>query len=163
MNNSNLFNKIRFKISSIYGVDGANAPQWFDGENLTPYDSNTHGQEKFKNLTKSFELLKCPVNPQQTSFKYLKLQKKAMVVKEVYDLIGNFYWWGTQSKISPCRLENLIDIEPDVEGIIARLIDEVGNGTEYWAKALGPCTRFKEIVEETVNGFKTYRVVFEHE
>lgn len=158
MNNSNPFNKIQFKVSS-YGHD----PQWFDGENVIPYDSDTHGKERFKNPTKSFELLKCPVNPQQTSFKYIKLQKKAMVVQDIFDSIENFYWWGTQSKIIPCRLETLIDIEPDGEGIIARLIEEVGNGTEYWAKALGPCTKFKEIIEETTNGFKTYRVVFAHE
>ncbi len=155
MNNS--FNKIKFNVNDY----DDNELRWFENGNLIPYDSETHGAEKFKKTTKSFELLKCPVNPQQTSFKYLKLPKKTTTVNDVYEIIQNFYLWGTQSKICPCRLENLIDIEQDNDGIIADLIETVGNGTECWNQALGPYTKFKEIVEETLNGFKTYRIVFE--
>lgn len=65
---------------------------WQDEQNqIIPYDSNIHGNLAFKTKTSDYEFIKCPVNPQQTSFKYIKLNKKMVKIREVFDLINEFY------------------------------------------------------------------------
>lgn len=152
----NNLNKLRFNINN-------KNLQWFEDGILTNIGDweNSNIDTTIKEPTKKFELLKCPVNPQQTSFKYVKLPKKSLYVSEVYDIINNFYWYVSGSAPCACRLENLINVEPDNNGIIENLIKKVGNGSGNWYEALGPCIKFKQIVEEELNGFKTWRLVFE--
>ncbi len=152
----NTFNKIKFTVN--YEL---NYPiQWVENNQAVNYDDNTHGANQFKSSSKNYEFIKCPVNPQQTSFKYLKLVKKAQTVDEVYNCIWNFYS-DYQYKPCPCRLENLMDIEQDNMGVISGLISKVGNTCREWHETLGQCTIFKEMVEENINGFKVYKLIFE--
>ncbi len=153
----NIFNnKMRFSVKNN------NVILWIEDNQTVDFEPIKHGSTQFKGSTKNYEFIKCPVNPQQTSFRYIKLSKKSQTFNQVYDNIYMFYN-DYQFKPWPCKMENLMDIEQDNTEVISSLIAKAGNTCGEWRETLGTYTKFKEIVEETHNGYKCYRVIFTHE
>ncbi len=113
-----------------------------------------------KKKSKNHEFLKLPVNPQQTSFKYLKLSKKEMTMEEVLDIIDDFYTSRTY-KQGHFKIENTLDIENDPNGIVQDVRNKMEkNYDTCWITMLGPVNSFDKIEEITENNFKMYKLVF---
>ena len=90
-----LFNNITFslkysanELSVCYRIEDL---KWktSNGE-LIDVDSDIINFE-VRDISKKPEFLKCPVNPQQTSFKYIALPKKKIILNEVLKMIECFY------------------------------------------------------------------------
>ncbi len=164
------FNKLRFKI-----INNNVANNWFlqgpylnqhirwenDNGEILPYDDN-FSNLSFKKKTNKYEFIKCPVNPQHTSFRYLKLNKKAMTIGEVVQLIFDFYQDMGGNKLLKFKLENAIDIEEDIDGIV-RSAKENFDTFRYWTCFLGSRIKFRHITEVNEFGFKMYQIEWEQE
>ena len=172
----NTLNNVRFILDSYYGFNDENMPnEEFEDNYLYYYLRNikfiennqivafnqTHNQLNFKNKTNRFEFLKCPVNPQQTSFKYIKLNKKNMFLSDVLKLIEDFYSWAS-IKAHSFSIENIIDIENDDLNIVRNIRNNIEkhNTVHTWAHLLGSYRKFIGIIEGELNGFKTYQLLF---
>ena len=149
------FNNIRFRLYDHEGDEEFENSQWNQNGILVNYDFVTHGSIDFKKKTNNFEFIKYPVNPQQTHWKYFKLNKKAMKISEIQVIIENIY--STSLKI-----EDIVDVPDDNNYDTLKYIrSHIGTQCFSWVHTLGPNKKFKEIIEGSINGFKTYQLVFE--
>ena len=138
----NQFNNLRFTLKNYnYEHDPIQLIQ--DGQ-IVNYQEDTHGKILFKNKTADSEFIKCPVNPQQTSFKYIKLTKKSMTIDEVFKLITYFYYVG--NKFVPFNIENTLDIEDDGQGVLESIRENIHSELYSWSQNLSTCFRTRIIV-----------------
>jgi len=149
----NQFNNIRFIVPNNYTGDEYLTMQWNNSGNIVDFDDATHGKNGFKNKTGKYEFLMCPVNPQQTYWKYIKLNKKAMCINDIITQIENFYH-------SNVKIEQIIDIPDDQAHTISYVRADFDKHGYTWAHLLGPTRKFNQIIESNLNGFKTYQLVF---
>ena len=153
----NQFNNIRFIVPA--NDDNPDADweyfdyAWNDSGNQVEFNEATHGRFQFKNKTSKYEFLMCPVNPQQTYWKYVKINKKAMDINDITSLIEHFY--STNIKI-----EQILDIPDDQAHTIEYVRTHCEKQSFTWGHLLGPNRKFNQIVESKLNGFKTYQLVF---
>lgn len=153
----NQFNNLRFTLKNYnYEQDPT---QWIQHGQTVNYQDNTHGKILFKNKTADIEFIKCPVNPQQTSFKYIKLNKKSMTIDDVYMLINYFYYVG--NKFTPFNIENTLDIEDDGQGVHKSIRENINSELYSWSSFLINTIKFKEIIQIETYGYKTYQLVLE--
>ncbi len=153
----NNFNNIRFMVDFCDENYDTFKNKWVESgvgsdNNGIKYDPNTHGLLPFKIKTQAVEFIKCPVNPQQTYYQYIKLNKKPMNVNEVLELVVNFYKAFT-------KIEEIIGI-PDDNDTIRYMVHRMEKQYFNWGQLLGDNKYFKEMIETTTNGFKTYQLVF---
>lgn len=106
-----------------------------------------------KPKTKQFEFLKCPINPQQNVWSYVKLNKKSLGINDVLRQIEKFY--DTHIKI-----EQIIDIADDGANFVNNIRIACEKQSFTWAHLLGANRKFAQIIEGELNGFKTYQLVF---
>ena len=155
--NMNQFNNLRFTLKN--GNFNQDPIKWLENGQSINYQAGTHGKIIIKNKTAYIEFIKCPVNPQQTSFKYIKLTKKPMTIDEVFILITYFYYVG--NKFAPFKIENTLDIEDDGEGILKSIREDIHSELYSWSSFLVNTIKFREINEIDTCGYKTYQLVLE--
>jgi len=155
----NQFNNLRFTLKNYnFNQDPI---QWVHDGQTVNYQEDTHGKILFKNKTAASEFIKCPVNPQQTSFKYIKLTKKSMTIDEVFKLITYFYYVG--NKFVPFKIENTLDIEDDGQGVLKSIRENIHSELYSWSSFLVNTIKFTEIIQIETHGYKTYQLVLEPE
>jgi len=155
----NQFNNLRFTLKNYnYEHDPI---QWVQDGQTVNYQEDTHGKILFKNKTADNEFIKCPVNPQQTSFKYIKLTKKPMTIDEVFKLITYFYYVG--NKFVPFNIENTLDIEDDGQEVLKSIRENIHSELYSWSSLLINMIKFKEIILIETHGYKTYQLVLEQQ
>lgn len=157
VNYMNQFNNLRFTLKN--GNFYQDPIQWVQNGQVINYEENTHGKLLFKNNTTNIEFIKCPVNPQQTSFKYIKLNKKSMTINQVYNLIIYFYYVG--NKFVPFNIANTLDIEDDEHQILNSIRMNINNELYSWSSFLVNTIKFKELLQTEVCGHKTYQLILE--
>ena len=153
----NQFNKLIFTLKN--GNFNQDQIHWYQNGQTINYQEVTHGKIQFKNKTSDIEFIKCPVNPQQTSFKYIKLNKKAITIDEVLKLITYFYYVG--NNFIPFNIENTLEIEDDGQGILESIRKNIKSELYSWSSFLVNVNKFKEMIETDTCGYKTYQLVFE--
>jgi hypothetical protein len=151
------FNNLRFTLKN-YNYD-QDPIIWSVNGQINNYQVDTHGKIIFKQNTKDFEFIKCPVNPQQTSFKYIKINKRAMTIDEILRLIIYFYYVG--NKFTPFKIENTLDIEDDSEGELKIIRGNIHSELYSWSSFLMKTINFKELIELNTHGYKTYQLILE--
>lgn len=155
-------NNIAFKIEWDEGLHGYLVDDYFwkaTNETVNSEQRNIIVKKKSKNN----EFVKLPVNPQQTTFKYVKLTKKEMTMDEVLELIDDFYTTHNY-KLVPFKIENTLDIENDPDGIVQQVRNQMEKNYDMcWINMLGPINNFDKIEEITQNDFKMYKLIFKND
>lgn len=151
------FNNLKFTLKN-YNFN-QDIIRWVENGETINYQPNIHGKNIFKKKTGDIEFIKCPVNPQQTSFKYIKIHKRAMTIDEILILIFDFYYTG--NKFTPFKIENTLDIEDDNEGEHKLIRENIYSELYSWSSFLVNTIKFTEIIELKTHGYKTYQLVLE--
>lgn len=151
------FNNLRFTLKN-YNYD-QDPVRWLANSQTINYQPNIHGKNIFKKKTMDIEFIKCPVNPQQTSFKYIKIHKRVMTIDEILNLIFAFYYVG--NKFTPFKIENTLDIEDDNEGEHKLIRENIHSELYSWSSFLINTINFKELIELNTHGYKTYQLILE--
>jgi hypothetical protein len=114
----------------------------------------------FKKKTKDVPFVKCPVNPQQTSFQYVRLLKKQMTIRQVIECIHDFYRASKNTKTSRLYLESTMSIENDVDNVVQtcrnRFDQEYRWHGTCWAAFLGQNRRFGRMTRTQESGYTVY-------
>lgn len=119
----------------------------------------------FKPKTNDFQLLKCPVNPQQTSFQYIRLMKRSMKLIDLLEKLSDFYISPGNTTRSRLFFESVISVENDRDGVVDRLRKQMespqGAARICWANFLGWTSRFARMYETVEHGYVTYVIQFD--